>query len=278
MTEEEKTLSADAVLYESSDGIATITLNRPEKLNALNDAIWEGLEAALVTANRDDAVHVAVLRGAGRAFSAGYDVSPEGAFGEKVAGIRSAMDWWRGFELLLHRHMLVWNSAKPVIAQVHGYAISGADGLALACDFCLMDDDAQLGVPGVRAEGMPIHMMYPYLLNPQLTKRLVLTGDLIDGREAERMGLIYRSYRPDELEAATYSLAQRLSMIPIELLTVNKSAANRAYEIMGLIAAQRACADLDAIVHVIPSVMEFNRIAKEQGVAAAIRWRDAKFQ
>ena len=210
-------LPTDVVQYETAESIATITLNRPEKLNALNDDLWDGLEAALVLANRDDSVHVTILRGAGRAFSAGYDVSPEGRFGEKVSGIRSAMDWWTGFERLVYRHMLVWNSVKPVIAQVHGYAISGADGLALACDFCLMDYDARIGVPGVRAEGMPIHMMYPYLLNHQMTKRLVLTGDLIDGREAERIGLIYRAYPADELESATRDLARRMTLIPTEL-------------------------------------------------------------
>ncbi len=271
-------MPTDVVQYETAESIATITLNRPEKLNALNDDLWDGLEAALVLANRDDSVHVTILRGAGRAFSAGYDVSPEGRFGEKVSGIRSAMDWWTGFERLVYRHMLVWNSVKPVIAQVHGYAISGADGLALACDFCLMDYDARIGVPGVRAEGMPIHMMYPYLLNHQMTKRLVLTGDLIDGREAERIGLIYRAYPADELESATRDLARRMTLIPTELLMVNKSATNRAYELMGLIAAQRSCSDLDAIAHVIPSVMEFNAVAKERGLKAAIAWRDDKFK
>ncbi|MBI3953880.1 MAG: enoyl-CoA hydratase/isomerase family protein [Chloroflexi bacterium] len=270
-------MSYQYILYDKrSDGIAYLTLNRPEKLNALSRPLQDEVADAVRAADRDPEVRVLVLRGAGRAFSAGYDLSPQPApAGQYIrrdtladrAGLEHTVDCW----------MTIWNARKPVLGQVHGYCLAGGTDLVLMCDAVIAADDAQIGHPGVRALGMPLTSMWPYLVGPQRAKLWLLTGGSMDGVEAERIGLVARAVPAERLEQEVLSIAQTMAKVLPELLIVNKAAINRVYELMGLRTAQQNAVELDAICHATESVQEFGRVVREKGLKAALEWRDTKF-
>jgi len=166
---------------------------------------------------------------------------------------------------------------KPVIAQVHGYCLAGGTDVALLCDIVIAADDAQIGYPPVRALGSPVNHMWTYLAGPQWAKRMLLTGDTVSGKEAERIGLVLKAVPPEELEAEVESLADRIALIDVDLLAANKRIVNMAMELMGARTMQRMAAERDAIARQAPVVHEFYGMAKEKGLKAALDWRDAKF-
>ncbi len=171
----------ETVLYETDAGKARITLNRPEKLNAISWQMHQELRDAFAAADRDPAVHVAVLRGAGRAFSAGYDITPPpGELTHAASGHSMERDIWF-LEQAQQMRMAIWDMHKPVIGQVHGYCLAGGTDLVFLCDVVIAAEDAVIGFPPVRSMGSPVGHMWTYLAGPQWAKRLLLTGDSVSG-------------------------------------------------------------------------------------------------
>ncbi|HXK33162.1 MAG TPA: crotonase/enoyl-CoA hydratase family protein [Dehalococcoidia bacterium] len=279
-------LDFETILYEKEGGKARITLNRPEKLNALSGKLQRELNTALWEADNDTAVHVVILRGRGRAFCAGYDLSPMQSGPPRDAGeaytnvYRGAAsledDVWQ-LERQQRDRMAIFDMHKPVIAQIHGYCLAGGTDLALLSDIVVAAEDAVIGFPPVRAMGSPPAHMWTYLVGPQWAKYMLLTGDSITGREAAEVGLVWKAVPAAELEPTVEALASKMEMIDSELLAANKRIVNVALELMGARTIQRMAAENDGRAHQAPSVREFGRIAMQQGLKAALEWRDTKF-
>jgi len=264
----------EAVLYETRGPAAWITLNRPEKLNALNKAVVDGLFAAMRAALEDDSVKVVVLTGAGRAFSAGYDI------GEEVADkIEGAERWHRVLEHDVNLTMELWGLQKPTIAAVRGWCLAGACELAMACDLIVAAEDARFGEPEIRYGSGPVALVMPFVLGQKKTNELLFTGDTIDAQEAHRLGLVNRVVPKEELEGAVEELVRKIAPTPLPTLRLTKLALTRAYEAMGIRAAVQANLDLSAILNAVdtPEQREFDRIAAEQGLKAALAWRDSRY-
>ena len=284
----------ETILYEKEGGKARITLNRPEKLNALSMRLQRELNTALWEADNDADVHVIILRGNGRAFCAGYDLTPmqsprppsesqpgERGKGETYTNVYRGMtvfddDVWQ-LERQQRERMAIWDLHKPVIAQIHGYCLAGGTDLALLCDIVIAADDAVIGYPPVRAMGSPPAHMWTYLVGPQWAKYFLLTGDSVTGVQAAEIGLVLKSVPPDFLEAEVEAIASKMEQIDVELLAPNKRIVNAAMELMGARTIQRMAAENDGRAHLAPSVREFGRIAMTQGLKAALEWRDSKF-
>ena len=270
------------IRYEERDRVAYITLNRPEKLNALSGDLLEELNRALWEADNRVNVHVAVLSGEGRAFSAGYDITPgnresgEGYRRGPIDGRHFDDNAWR-LELGQRQRMALFDMHKPVIAKVHGYCLAGGTDLALLCDLVIVADDTLIGFPPTRAMGSPPHQMWLYHMGPQWAKRLLFTGDSITGLEAARLGFALESVPGDQLDDHVDALAARLAMVDYELLAAQKRQVNLGLELMGARTLQRLAAEIDARGHQAPSAQEFDRISKEEGLKSALEWRDTKF-
>ncbi len=265
---------SDSVLYETRGPAAWITLNRPEKLNALNGAVVDGLFAAMRSALADDDIKVVVLTGAGRAFSAGYDISEEVS-----SEIEGAERWHHLLERDVNLAMELWSLQKPTIAAVRGWCLAGACELAMACDLIVATEDARFGEPEIRYGSGPVALLMPFVLGQKKTNELLFTGDAIDATEAHRLGLVNRVVPGDELESAVTELVRRIAPTPLATLRLTKLALTRAYEAMGLRAAVNANLDLSAILNAVdsPEQREFDRIAAEQGLKAALAWRDERY-
>lgn len=274
MTGGEPAMSEEPVLYETRGPAAWLTLNRPEKLNALNGAVVDGLFTGLQRALADDEVKVVVLTGAGRAFSAGYDI------GEEVAAeIEGADAWHRVLTKDVDLAMELWSLPKPTIAAVRGWCLAGACELGMACDLIVAAEDARFGEPEIRYGSGPVALLMPFVLGQKKTNELLFTGDTIDATEAHRLGLVNRVVPGDELEAAVGELVGKIAPTPLPTLRLTKLALVRAYEAMGLRAAVHANLDLSAILNAAdtPEQQEFDRIAAEQGLKAALAWRDSRY-
>jgi enoyl-CoA hydratase len=263
----------EAVQYERRGPAAWVTLNRPEKLNAINRDVVRGLQAALTEAVRDDEVKVVVLSGAGRAFSAGYDLTE----GPSAPGA----DGWHGaLAADVDVTMRLFELPKPTLAAVHGWCLGGACELAMACDLVVATQDASFGEPEIRLGSGPVTLLMPFVLGQKKTNELLLTGDRISASDAERYGLVNRVVASqDQLEIEVTSLVRKIAPTPLPVLRLTKIALTRAYEAMGLRQAVQANLDLSSILNGadLPDQREFDRIAAEQGLKAALSWRDARY-
>src|SRR5947209_4628777 len=267
-------IAQDVVLYERRGPAAWVTLNRPDKLNALSYELVRELRRALRLAAEDDEVKVAVLTGAGRAFSAGFDLSEEAE--SRVEGA----DRWRRIladdvELTLE----LWSLPKPTIAAVHGWCLAGACELAMACDLIVAAEDARFGEPEIRYGSGPVTLLMPFLLGQKKTNELLFTGDTIDAGEAERIGLVNRVVAADRLEEAVGDLVRKIAPTPLPVLRLTKLALLRAYEAMGLRSAVLSNLDLSAILNAAetPEQRQFDEIVSTQGLKAALAWRDSRY-
>ena len=263
--------------YATRGALAFITLNRPERLNALNRALIVGLEEAVARANREAEVRVIVLRGAGRAFCAGYDLqeAPEAEVRvqERTGGWDPVADF-RGMSQNVRAFMSLWESRKPVIAQVHGWCVGGGTDLVLCCDLIFMAEDARIGYPPSRIWGTPTTCMWVYRLGLEHAKRLMLTGEALDGREAERLGLASRAFPADQLAQQVEAFAERLATIPSNQLAMTKLLVNQAYENMGLRTTQILGTFLDGIARHTPEGLAWRELAIREGFQEAVRRRD----
>ena len=275
-------MTYEFIKYEVTDnGVAKVLLNRPEKLNALSLPLQAELYECLQAADDDPAVRVITLRGAGRAFCAGYDVTPpqtdedRRASEERRGNIRQDMHRLRKTARLMTS---VFDLSKPVIAGIHGHVIAGGTDLALHCDMVIAADDANIGFPPVRSMGTPPTHMWTYMVGPQWAKWFMLTGETVSGKEAQEMGLVLKSVPAESLDASVDGLANKIAKIPWEMLAANKSIVNKALDLMGRNMMQVIAAETDAVSHQSSIVREFNRISSEEGLKAALAWRDAPFQ
>jgi len=259
--------------------IARITLNRPARLNAIDDKMPREIRRAVEEANADDRVHVIVLQGAGRAFCAGYDLKKY-AEGDPRNRWNQAMPWdpmkdYRGMKANTDDFFSIWRSYKPVICKVHGYAVAGGSDIALCADIVIMAEDARIGYMPARVWGCPTTAMWVYRLGAEKAKRMLLTGDTVDGRTAEKMGLVYQAVPRKDLDRAVDALAKRMAGVPKNQLMMQKLMINQAYENMGLASTQMMATLFDGITRHSPEGVWFKNYAEKHGFHAAVKWRDS---
>ncbi len=266
------------VLYERDGRIGRITLNRPEVMNAIDDELPRELADCVARANADDGVHVIVLSGAGRGFCAGYDLN----YYAEAAGTSSGtqeMPWdpMKDYAFMMRNtehFMSLWRSYRPVLCKVHGYAVAGGSDIALCSDLIVMAEDAQIGYMPVRVWGCPTTAMWVYRLGPQRAKRMLFTGDKIDGHEAERIGLVHKAVPADRLDAEVEALAERISTVPVNQLMMQKLVINQAIEAMGMQQTQMFATVFDGITRHSPEGIHFKQRAEQLGWKQAVRERD----
>ena len=268
--------------YDVRDAKAYVTLNRPDRLNAINDEMPGEIRAAVEQANADNDVRIIVVQGAGRAFCAGYDLKQfaEGSDGKGNERWRQTTPWdpvrdYREMRRNTDDFFTLWRSLKPTIAKVHGHAVAGGSDIALSCDLVVIADDARIGYPPARVWGCPTTAMWVYRLGAERAKRMLLTGDTIDGTTAAAWGLAVESAPADELDAAVERLADRIAGVPINQLVMQKLMINQAYDNMGLQGTQLLATLFDGITRHTPEGNWFQNLAREQGFHAAVEWRDS---
>lgn len=264
------------VRYEARDRIAYVTLNRPDRLNAISAELPGALRAAVERANADDGVHAIVLQGAGRAFCSGYDLK---AFAEGSAASQE-MPWdpmadYRLMKRFTDDFAALWRSYKPTLCKVHGYAVAGGSDLALSCDLVVMAEDAQIGYPPARVWGCPTTAMWVYRVGAERAKRMLFTGDLIDGRAAAAMGLVLEAVPAAALDARVDALAHRIASVPRNQLMMQKLMINQALDAMGLATTQMIATVFDGITRHSPEGQWFKRVAEREGFQEAVRLRDS---
>lgn len=264
------------LLSEDLGPVRRLTLNRPKALNALNGELMDALEEALDEAANDGDVRVLILRGAGRAFCAGYDLNEDAS-----AGAMDSAAWHHALEHDTGRMLRILDHPKPVIAQVHSYCLAGGTDLMLACDLCVAADDAYFGYVDVRFGSGVVSMFLPWVVGVRTAKELLFTGeDRIPADEALRIGLVNRVVPRDELDEATLALADEIAKNEPFVVQTTKRAVNRVWDVAGFRAAMAANVELDTIIETanLPQRDEFRRITQEQGLKAAIAWRDARYR
>ncbi len=264
---------AELVLYEQIDAVAVISLNRPERLNAMDQAMLKELNQAAERAEQDDRIRAVVLTGAGNAFSSGFDLKAQ------AENTPQGVNEWRP---VLKRNfdacMSFWHLAKPTVAAVHGPALAGACELSMACDITIADETAIFGEPELRFGAGIVVMLLPWMVGPKRAKEIILLGlDDISAREAKEMGLINRVVPKGEDLNTALSIAKKLSRIDSSLMAQTKQALNRSYAIMGMEEALEFALETDTQIEGegMPTKAKFLQIARDQGLRAAITWRDS---
>jgi enoyl-CoA hydratase len=265
--------------YEVRGAKAYLTLNRPERLNAIDDVMPGEIRQAVEQANSDDDVRVIVVGGAGRAFCAGYDLK-QFAEGDVNERWRQTTPWdpvrdYREMRRNTDDFFTLWRSLKPTIAKVQGYAVAGGSDIALSCDLVVMADDAKIGYPPARVWGCPTTAMWVYRLGAERAKRMLLTGDTIDGTTAAAWGLVVDAVPADQLDTAVEALADRIAGVPTNQLVMQKLMINQALDNMGLQGTQLLATLFDGITRHSPEGMWFKQLAEREGFHAAVEWRDS---
>jgi enoyl-CoA hydratase len=281
--------STEAVAFEVADRVARITLNRPDKRNALSGRMLGELHQALLEADDRTDVHAILLEGAGKDFCAGYDLSDSYGGGEAKgpehdpALYRSRAgtlddDIWN-LERQQDLTLVMLDLHKPIVAKLQGNCLAGGTDLAFSCDIVLAADDAKIGFPAARANGTPPTNLWLYHCGPQWAKRMLFTGDVISGLDAARIGLVLEAWPADEIDAAAADLARRIASVDAEILAAHKRVVNMQMELAGAKASQRYAAELDARAHLSqgPRRSRFRADMAEHGLKEALKNRDAPF-
>ena len=275
------------ILYETDGRLAFITLNRPEKLNALSNNLRGEVMDAMRAAEHDAAIGVIVLKAAGRAFSSGYDLSPSRIAGDaSYVSARSGLpdtgsthpgagQWSRH---VVMTNWFIWELAKPVVAQVQGYCLAGGTELATVCDFRIVAEDAKIGYPPVRAMTTMDMMWAPWFLPPAKAREFAYMGDSISGTEMAQHGWANYAVPGDQLDAFTERFARRMAHIDNEMLMYSKRAVNRQYEAMGMRQALASGAEIQALSAQRKAASEWGRRVREDGLKSALEWRDGPFR
>jgi len=264
------------LLVEDIGPVRRLTMNRPQALNALDHDLTEAISAAIGAAATDDTVSVAILRGAGRAFCSGYDLTEDADEGEL-----DARGWQESLASGTAKMLEIVDCPKPVIASVQSYCLAGGTDLMLACDLAVVADDAKFGYVDIRFGSGVVSMLLPWVVGVRIAKELLFTGeDRISADEALRIGLVNRVVPRDELDDATLALAQEIAKNEPFVVQTTKRALNRAWDVAGFRSAMAANTELDVMIETsnLPARDEFRRITSEEGLKAAIAWRDARFR
>jgi enoyl-CoA hydratase len=268
-------MKLQTVVFDTQDRIATLTLNRPERRNAMNRTMLAEIDQACDAAEADDDVRVLVVTGAGAAFSSGFDLKEQ--MESQPAG---ASDWRGVLDQDFAAIMRFWSLSKPTIAAVQGHCLAGACELAMACDITIAAEDAVFGEPELKFGAGIVAMILPWLTGPKQAKEIILNGlDNLNAREALRLGLVNRVVPNGAHLAAALSMARRFAAIDPELMRQTKKAINRSYEIRGMREALATALDIDLQIESrgSPDKRRFMEIARQEGLRAAIAWRDARF-
>jgi enoyl-CoA hydratase len=270
----------ETITYDVHDRKAYLTLDRPERLNAINDRLPFDLSAAVAQANDDDAVRVIVLQGSGTSFCAGYDLKEfaEGDISQTRWAQTNPWDPIRDYREMrknTDQFFSLWRSLKPTIAKVHGHAIAGGSDIALSADILIMADDARIGYPPARVWGCPTTAMWVFRLGAQRAKRMLLTGDTLSGAQAAEWGLALEAVPAAELDDAVEALADRMAGVPTNQLVMQKMMINQAYDNMGLNNTQTIATIFDGITRNSPEGHWFKHFAERDGFHAAVAWRDS---
>jgi enoyl-CoA hydratase len=267
----------DTVLtVEDLGPVRRLTMDRPDSLNALNEELVNALSGALDEAAADDDVRVVILRGAGRAFCAGYDLNEDA--GE---GVLDASHWHESLRRSTEQMLKFLDNPKPVIASVHSYCLAGGTDLMLACDLAVAADDAYFGYVDVRFGSGVVSMFLPWVVGVRAAKELLFTGeDRVNAEDALRLGLVNRVVPRADLGDATLALADEIAKNEPFVVQTTKRAVNRVWDVAGFRAAMAANTELDVMIEAanLPARDEFRRITTEQGLKAAIAWRDARYR
>lgn len=267
-----------SVILEKDGRIGRIFLNRPHVLNAIDDNVPVDLESCVDAANADDDIHVIILTGKGDAFCAGYDLAYY-AEANGAGEVTQQMPWdpmkdYAFMKKNTERFMSLWRSYKPVIAKIHGHAVAGGSDIAMCCDLIIMAENAQIGYMPARVWGCPTTAMWVYRLGAQKAKRMLLTGDKINGVEAARMGLALEAVPADKLNDRVDELAERMAGVPRNQLMMQKLMINQAYDAMGLENTQMLATLFDGITRHSPEGLNFKNRSEEMGWKQAVRERD----
>lgn len=261
----------EEIRYVTAGPRATVTLHRPAKLNAITPRMTAEIRAALDEAESDPKVRVVVVAGEGRAFSAGFDLSPR-------AVPQSSREWRARFGDTNATLSRIWALDKPVVAQVHGACLGAAFDLVMACDLAIASEDATFGEPEIRYGGTCQYLLLPWIAGMKAVKRILLTGDTLGAREAQALQLVNEVVPFDELAPTVDALCGRIAAAPAGTAGMNKRALNRAYELMGVAEAVRASEDLAVIAAMGPSdeATELHALIAERGIGAAREWLDRR--
>lgn len=265
------------LLIERINRVARITINRPDRRNAISRALQQEIIEAVEAAARDSAVHAVVIRGAGPSFCAGYDVS-SGSTGDHGASAQVSLPR-RAVETanMARNWSRIWNAPIAVIAQIHGHCLAGGTDLALHCDLVIAAENAVIGFPALRMGGTPPTNMWLYHVGVQWSKRLLFTGDTFTGRMAEKIGFALECVVPEALDDAALALATRVAAMGRDIVAINKHVLNHGVDLMGRALLQEMAAPMDAIANQAPEMAQFQARAQEIGLAAAFKERDAPF-
>jgi len=267
-------MASDVLLIDDpAPKVRRFTLNRPEKRNALNDALRGALFDALRAGDKDKDVSVMIIRGAGSCFSAGYDLGSANSDVERA--ISRADGWWSRH--VVNNWFEMWDMSTPIIGQVHGYCLAGGTELATACDLVYVAHDAKIGYPPVRLMSPPDMQWQTWMMGLRRGMEALLTGDSMSGDEAVAYGFANRAFDIADLDREVLAMAERVAKIPPDLLALNKRAAHRAMEVMGIRAGIRATAEIQALGFHQRSSMDYMQSFATKGVTAALSERDAQF-
>ena len=267
------------VLYESQDRAARITLNRPDRFNAISETMPDDIAAAFEHANNDDSAHVVVLTGSGRGFCGGYDLNTYAeTTGENPAVQEMPWDPMIDYKFMsrcTEKFMSIWRCHKPVIARVQGDAVAGGSDIALCSDIIIMNEEARIGYPPARVWGCPTTAMWVYRLGAEKAKQMLFTGNLISGKRAAEIGLIFQSAPLEKLDGAVQQLVNRIKGVPKNQLMMMKLMVNHAYENMGLASTQTIATLFDGMARHSPEGVWFKERAEQVGFKQAVNERDS---
>ncbi len=259
-------MSYKTIGYDVDGRVATVTLRRPEKLNAISLELQTELLDALEHAAADPGVHVAVVQGEGRAFSTGYDITVGGTGGGGVTGDRA------GLERIMRNWLRIWDLPLPVVAKVHGYCLAGGTQLAAICDVTFVAEDTKVGTPQLPLGAGYVASIWVWMCGPKRAKEMFFpTGEMITGADAAEWGLFNRSVPAADLDAAVAEYAAKVARTPKDILALQKQSANRIQEIQGFREALLQAVEIDAIAHASPAVMTINAYIREHGLHAALK-------
>ena len=268
-------MTDELVLLERRGRLGLLTLNRPDRLNAITATMRDLFAARLEELLQDREVRVIVVRGAGRAFCAGYDLTPGESMEKTSSGQRTAADDLAWIRLEMATFQRLWDCHKPTIAQVHGHCIAGGAMLAMECDLVIASDDALIGQPESRMVGLlPDHALWPLTVGIRMTKELLFTSRLMTGHQAAEAGMINRAVPAGELEETVLALAEEIAKTPAEMLAIQKEAANAAATAMGIDGVRASGVVFDSLAHHGRSARHFRRTIREHGVRAGLELLD----